>query len=128
MFYGTEGYLELSGGTWKAFRKRETEPFTGSKEGEQKRIDLTSHVGDSSPADHWANLIDAIRSGKNETLRCDIIEGFYSSALPHLANISYRLGRELKFMDDYEKFSNDSEADIMLTRRYRKPYVVPDEV
>ncbi len=24
-----------------------------------------------------------------------------------LANISYRLGRELKFMGDYEKFAND---------------------
>ena len=82
--------------------------------------------GDSS--NHWANFIDAIRSGKDETLNCDIIEGHYSSALPHLANISYRLGRELKFMGDYEKFANDPEADAMLTRYYRKPYVVPDEV
>ena len=35
MFYGTEGYLELkgeSGRPWKAFRKREKEPFAGSKE------------------------------------------------------------------------------------------------
>ncbi|MBA7526375.1 Inositol 2-dehydrogenase/D-chiro-inositol 3-dehydrogenase [subsurface metagenome] len=128
VFYGTEGYLELEGGTWKAFRNREKEPFAGSKEGDHKQIDLTSHVADESPANHWANFIDVIRSGKNETLHCDIIEGFYSSALPHLANISYRLGRELKFMGDYEKFVNDPEADTMLTRRYRKPYVVPDEV
>ena len=61
-------------------------------------------------------------------LHCDINEGFYSSALPHLANISYRMGRELKFMGDYEKFANDPEADALLTRRYRKPFVVPDEV
>jgi len=47
-------------------------------------------------AEHWANFLDAIRSGKDETLTCDIIEGHYSTALPHLANISYRLGREFE--------------------------------
>ena len=30
MFYGTEGYLELKGSTWKAFRQREEESFAGS--------------------------------------------------------------------------------------------------
>ncbi len=128
VFYGSEGYLELEGGAWKAFRDREREPFAGSQEGELKQTDVTSTVADESPADHWANFIDAIRSDKNETLHCDIIDGFYSSALPHLANISYRLGRELKFMGEYEKFASDPEADTMLTRRYRKPYVVQDEV
>ena len=127
IFYGTEGYLEINGDTWKAFRKREKEPFAGSKDAEVKRVDVTSTVGGDS-SDHCANFIDAIRSGKDETLNCDIIEGHYSSALPHLANISYRLGRGLKFMGDYEKFANDPEADTMLTRNYRKPYVVPDKV
>jgi predicted dehydrogenase len=127
VFYGTEGYLELRGGTWKAFHNREREPFAGSKTGEEKQIDPTFLTAPGG-TEHYANFIDAIRAGKNEMLHCDIIEGFYSSALPHLANISYRLGRELKFMVDYEKFANDSEADMMLTRKYRKPYVVPDKV
>jgi predicted dehydrogenase len=128
VFYGSEGYLELEGGTWEAFHEREREPFAGSQESERKQTNLTSTVADESPSDHWANFIEAIRSGNSETLHCDILEGFYSSALPHLANISYRLGRELRFMGEYEKFAGDSEADTMLTRRYRKPYVVPDEV
>jgi hypothetical protein len=127
MFYGTEGYVEINNDTWKAFRKRETVPFAGLKESEGKGVDVTSTVGGDS-SDHWANFIDAIRSEKDETLNCDIIEGHFSSALSHLANISYRLGRGLKFMGDYEKFANDSEADTMLTRNYRKPYVVPNEV
>jgi Oxidoreductase family, C-terminal alpha/beta domain len=58
----------------------------------------------------------------------DKTKGFYSTALPHLANISYRLGRELKFTGDNEKFSNDPEADSLLTRVYRDPYIVPDKV
>ena len=77
---------------------------------------------------HFSNFIDAVRSGKNEMLNCDINEGFYSSALPHLGNISYQLGRELKFMGDYERFANDPEADTMLSRNYRKPFVVTDNV
>lgn len=127
VFYGTKGYLEINGGDWKAYREREKEPFAGSKEGQNGQDDLTSHVYSGSAA-HWANFIDAIRSGDTADLHCDILEGFYSSALPHLANISYRLGRELKFMGEYEKFANDPEADTLLTRKYRPPYIVPDEV
>ena len=77
---------------------------------------------------HWGNLVDAIRSGKDEDLHCDIIEGHYSCALVNLANISQRIGRELKFIGDNEKFANDPEADTMLSRKYRPPYVVPNEV
>ena len=131
IFYGTEGYLELYGESaspWKAFRKREKVPFAGSKENTSTEpFDPTFRAAPGG-SEHWANFVDAIRSGKDETLTCDIIEGHYSTALPHLANISYRLGRELRFMGEYEKFANDPEADAMLTRFYRKPYVVPEEV
>ncbi|MEI7422312.1 MAG: Gfo/Idh/MocA family oxidoreductase [Prolixibacteraceae bacterium] len=125
IFYGTDGYVEIYGDQkWNAFRKREKEPFAGSEIGEKK----PPASGMSGQVSHVANFIDAIRSGKNEILNCNIIEGHYSSALPHLANISYRLGRELKFMGDKEKFSNDPEADAMLTRNYRKPYYIPEKV
>jgi predicted dehydrogenase len=121
IFYGTEGYVEINNETWKAYRKREKEPFTGSGMGERKNV-----PGGSS---HWANFIDAIRAGKDEALNCDINEGHISSALPHLANISHRLGRGLKFNGATEKFVNDPEADKMLSRvEYRKPYIVPDKV
>jgi hypothetical protein len=126
VFYGTEGYLELDGGTWKAFRKRETEPFAGSGLGEEKASN--DPLAPPGGTEHYANFIDAIRSGKNESLTCDINEGFHSSALPLLANISYRLGRQLKFKGADEKFVNDPEADAMLTRNYRKPYIVPAKV
>lgn len=125
IFYGSDGYLEIDGDTWKAFRKQEKEPFAGSKAaGTAEAASLTG----SSNTEHFINFLDAIKSGKDETLHCDISEGHYSSAVPFLANISYRLGREVKFMGDYEKFANDPEADLMLSRRYRSPYVVPSEV
>jgi predicted dehydrogenase len=126
MFYGTEGYLELKGEEgkpWRAYRGREKEPFAGSEDAADSNKQPQNNI-----SDHFSNFLDAIRSGNNETLHCDIVEGHYSSALPHLANISYLLERGLKFMGDYERFVNDPEADMLLTRVYRKPYVVPDEV
>jgi hypothetical protein len=130
IFYGTEGYLELKGedaSVWKAFRGREKTPFAGSSDTKTEAADPTFTKAPEG-TEHWINFFDAIRSGKDETLNCDIIEGHYSCALPHLANISYRVGRGLNFHGESEKFVNDPEADMLLTRVYRKPYVVPDEV
>jgi predicted dehydrogenase len=114
LFFGEDGWLEISGDTWKAFRKREREPFAGSK-------------GDPDGS-HWGNFLDALRSGKDETLHSDITEGHLSTSLCHLANISYRVGRSLTFKSGAEKFDNDAQADAHLTRVYRAPYVVPDKV
>ena len=127
VFYGTDGYLELDGGNWKAFRKEEKEPFATSKTAEKRTADPT-FLAPPGGTDHYANFIDGIRAGKDETLHCDINEGYHSSALPLLANISYRLGRGLTFNGEAEKFVKDNEADAMLTRDYRKGYVVPNKV
>ncbi len=58
----------------------------------------------------------------------EIESGRNASVLAHLANISYRLGRDLTFDGKNEKFIGDKEADKMLTRNYRKPYIVPENV
>lgn len=126
MFYGTEGYLEIDGGTWKAYRKRENKPFAGSDVGE--RPTDPTFMAPPGGSNHFGNFIDAIRSGKNEDLHADIQEGYMSAVLPALSNISYRLGRQLKFDGVKEKFVNDPEADKLLTRDYRKPYEVGSKV
>jgi predicted dehydrogenase len=127
IFYGSDGYLELDGETWKAFRKREKEPFAGSEKKENREAELNSHVA-TNGALHWMNFVDAIRAGDDSKLHCQVKEGFYSTALPLLSNISYRLGRALTFSGEKEKFVNDHEADALTTRVYRKPFVVPNEV
>jgi predicted dehydrogenase len=45
-----------------------------------------------------------------------------------LDDISYRLGRTLTFDSKAEKFVGDDEANKMLTRPYRAPFVVPEQV
>ena len=121
IFYGTEGYLELDGDRWRAFRHRETKPFTGSDTGE-KNLDVMAPPGGS---DHYGNFIEAIRSGKDQDLHCHITDGHLSSSLPMLGNISYLTGRELTFDGAKEKFVKDPDADKLLSRAYRKPYTLP---
>ncbi|HQS05974.1 MAG: dehydrogenase [Sphingobacteriales bacterium 17-39-43] len=125
IFYGSEGYLEIDGSTWRAYRNKESDPFAGSK---VIQANASETLTGSSNTEHFVNFLDAIKSGNNETLHCDILDGHYSSAVPFLANISYRLGREIRFMGNSEKCINDPAADAMLTRKYRSPYVVPSKV
>jgi len=127
MFYGTDGYLELDGGTWKAFRPKETEPFAQSKK-EAAPAPSNQVLAAPGGAEHYANFLDGIRAENNDALHCDIEEGFKSSVLPLIANISYSLNRELKFDGESEQFVKDKEADKMLTRDYRDKYVVPAKV
>ena len=61
-------------------------------------------------------------------MTCDIETGHISTALPLLANIAYRCGRTLTFDGAKERFPADSEADRLIGRRYRKPYIVPEKV
>jgi hypothetical protein len=51
-----------------------------------------------------------------------------SSSLAHLGNISYRLGRQLDFDPVAERFIGDGDVDAnnMLTRDYRAPYLLPE--
>jgi hypothetical protein len=61
-------------------------------------------------------------------LHCDIHEGHLSTSLCHLANISYLVGRSLRFNGAQKKFVNDAKADALLARAYRRPFVVPAKV
>jgi predicted dehydrogenase len=43
---------------------------------------------------HFDNFVHAVRSRKPSDLNCEVLEGHLSAALCHLANISYKLGKE----------------------------------
>ena len=73
---------------------------------------------------HYRNFVDALRAGDPKILTCDILEGHLSSTLPHLANISYRVGRSLTFDGKTEQFG-DKDADKLLSREYRKGFEIP---
>ncbi len=113
IFYGTEGMLAITSyTTWQTYMGREMEPGPGGSGG----------------GNHFANFLDAVKSRNVKSLNGPIEEGHYSSAYCHLGNIAYRLGRKLHINPSTESFINDAEADAMLTRNYRAPFVVPAKV
>jgi len=125
IFYGTKGWLwtEESGKIWQSYlgpagAKNEKGP--GSKAQTAEAVGLTT-----IEFPHYQNFIDAIRANDPKLLACDIMEGHLSSTLPHLANISYRVGHGLTFNGKTETFENDKAADKLLTREYRKGYEIP---
>ena len=65
---------------------------------------------------HFGNFIAAVKSRNTADLNADIVEGHYSAALCHLANISYRLGDEVPFSKPTHAFGDDKEAYETLAR------------
>ncbi len=118
IFIGTEGYMILPDYTsYYTFLGRERTPGPRSV-----------GAGDIANLPHLANFLQAVRSRKPADLAADARQLHLSSALPHLANIAYRTGRMLRFDPQTERFVRDEEANRLLTRQYRKPYVVPEKV
>ncbi|MBN8730919.1 MAG: Gfo/Idh/MocA family oxidoreductase [Acidobacteria bacterium] len=112
-FYGSNGYLVIDGyNKYWSFMGKEGTPGPARTEREG----------------HFANFISAMRSRKQNELNADIEEGALSCVLVHLANISYRLGRTLNWDGATWTVKGDKEANEMLTRAYRAPYVVPEKV
>jgi hypothetical protein len=112
LFYGSKGFMTKNVNEWQVYYGKER------KEGERG----------SGLGNHYQAFIDAIRANDQKLARGDIREGFYSCALVHLGNISYRLGRSLEFDPVKMKFINAPDADALLTREYREPFVVRENV
>jgi predicted dehydrogenase len=113
IFYGSEGYLVVNGyDTYQSFLGKDYKPGPSRKEG----------------GDHFLNFITAVRAHNKSLLNAPVETAHLSSALAHLGNIAYRTGRTLNFDPAKEKFINDDEANALLTRPPRAPYVVPDKI
>jgi predicted dehydrogenase len=113
IFYGDKGYMVIKGyDTYETYLGQKKEPGPSRKEG----------------GDHYLNFVEAVRSRDESKLNGPVETAHLSSALAHLGNISYLTGRVLTFDPVTETFPGDAEANAMLTRNYRAPYIVPDKV
>jgi len=113
LFFGTDGFMVIDNG-YQTYLGKKREPGPSSAGSGEDR--------------HFANFIEAVRRRKPELLTAEIEEGHLSAGLCHLANISYRTGRSLRFDPATEKFIGDPQADSLLKRSYRPPFVVPEQV
>jgi hypothetical protein len=113
--YGTKGLMILGrhGGGWQVWGP-------DSKPG-------PSRYGRQPYPHHLQNFVDCMWSRKEPN--ADIEKGHLSTLLCHLGNISYRVGcRRLVFDGATERFVGDEDANRLLKRHYRAPYVIPEEV
>jgi len=119
LFFGSEGVLALDANGFQVYKGEKRELVQ-----EMKRIEPQP----DDPAGHVANFLSVVRSRKLRDLAAGVEDGHLSAAMCHMANISYRLGRSLTFDAASETFGADQAANALLTRQYRKPYVVPAQV
>ncbi len=115
LYFGTEGWAAMSDAGFQAFKGESNELIM--EERAQRGPD-----GDPTGL-HMKNFLGAVKSRNSKDLHDEISIASLSASMCHLANISYRVGRRLTLAAG-PKFVGDAEANKLLTRDYRKPYVV----
>lgn len=115
VFYGTEGYMIFSRrGAFSVFLGPKNKP--GPTEGQEIR-------GSRGYAEHMAEFQNAIRSGGGT--RANAKTAHYSCALVHLGEIAYRTSGRVEFNPQTETFVGNDDANAMLSKEYRAPYLIP---
>jgi predicted dehydrogenase len=130
---GTEGTLYISGGRIEivpeSIRTEEipaldpTNRAGNSRQGKattQPAGKAFSMTGSGDTTFHARNFLDCIRSRKE--CNCSPEIGHRSSSTTLLANLAYDRGRELFWDAKAERFTNDKEANSLLSYEYRTPW------
>ncbi len=105
-FYGTKGMMIVGHAEgWRLYGER-NKPIAERK----GKADLDAHHN---------NFLACVR-GEQKLLNADAVSGHLAAGLCHLANIATRVGRVLHFDPQAEHVLNDSEADALVRREYRK--------
>jgi predicted dehydrogenase len=137
-FFGTRGSMMVSRGGFEVFPdmriapERQIPPWSNPPGHPQPadikpepRTEARKGRGTADePMDlHVRNFLDCIRTRQRPT--ADVEGGHHVSVACHLANLSLRLGRKLRWDPEKEEIIGDREASAMLAKPYRKPW---DEV
>jgi hypothetical protein len=126
-FEGSEGWIFVTRGNYRA---TSTDPIPAgevkSLEASDEKI-IHSIIGPNEihlyeSTDHHGNWIDCILSRKETIAPVEVAHRSCSACLLH--HIAMKLGRKIFWDPDKERFNNDDEANKMLTRVQRKPYLL----
>ncbi len=127
MFEGDDGRIFVNRGTVAgkpveglAAHPLPRETFTLYKHDNLARPERTGKL--EAIINHMGNFFDCVES--RQTPISEVTSQHRSVSLCHLANISMRLGRPLRWDPAREQFVDDREADTWLAREQRKGYEI----
>jgi len=131
-FYGDKGTLKASVMSYDFIPQGKGEPIH-----KDVTYELEQFPEDKTEKDLEKHCAPAIRGHMKDLLHCmatrgrpvaDIEQGYISSASSILANLSMQLGRSLTWDPAQGRVVGDEEANRLLRRPYRAPWVHPDPV
>jgi predicted dehydrogenase len=116
-----DGYDFIPSGGGKSIHRDVTYELDQFPEDKTEK-DLERHVAPAIRG-HMKDLLAAIESRGRPV--ADIEQGFISTASCILANLSMQLGRSLTWDSQAGQVTSDDEANRLLTRPYRGPWIHP---
>ncbi|MFN3323443.1 MAG: Gfo/Idh/MocA family protein [Bryobacteraceae bacterium] len=135
-FFGTKGSMTVSRAGFEVHADMKTNPenavpvFRGHPTGGVQRsaakpepwVEAISEKGSSDEQFdlHARNFLDCVKTRQRPI--ADVEDGHQITTACHLANISLRVGRKLRWDPEKEEILGDREANAMLVRPYRKPW------
>lgn len=128
--YGDKGTLKADVHKYKFIPQGQGQPLEGKALYEYDKYpedetekDLERHVA-APMRRHWRNFLDCIDS--REQPASNIEQGYMTASACILANLSCKLGRSLTWDSEKGQVVGDDEANRLLARPYRSPWVHPD--
>jgi predicted dehydrogenase len=135
-FFGTKGSMTVGRGGFEVFPDPKINPgnavpvFQGAPTGGVARSNAVPQPWTPARKErgsseeqfdlHVRNFLDCIKSRKRTI--ADVEDGHYTALACHLANVSLRVGRKLKWDPVKEEIVGDKEAAAHMRRPYRKPW------
>ncbi len=118
-FYGTEGTLFVDRGGYTLWPEPKIvgydfERFASSG--------VLKGEGTAEYLPHCLNFLECVKSRHKTNADVETLHRSTSTVL--IGNISYKLGRKLRWDASQERFPDDPEANKLLTKEYRKPWEV----
>lgn len=109
--YGENGYVVIGNDSWRAYDEK------------GRLVRSSKGRPDEDDVKHKQDMLRAIRDGNRPA--CDIAIGHVASALVHMGNTSWRVGRKLYWDRQAARYAGDAEANRLLTKSYRTPWTLP---
>jgi predicted dehydrogenase len=135
-YFGEFGSLSIARDGWEVHPDNKVPPenavpqFRGQPTGGVNRVEVKPEqwvAAKKEPGSsneqfdlHVRNFLDCIKTRQRPI--ADVEEGHKTAVACHLANISLRTGRKLRWDADKEEIIGDKEAQAMTERPYRKPW------